>query len=84
MISGMVVVLVQKPSDAVGAFAFAKPILITDVWYGSGGSVTVTGMIRMSFLCGETCAKYDTFFLLFGILNISQVMRSPVVLYGMH
>lgn len=53
----MVVVLVQKPSDAVGAFAFAKPILITDVWYGSGGSVTVTGMIRMSFLCGETCAK---------------------------
>ena len=46
--------------------------------------MTVTGMIRMSFLCGETCAKYDTFFLLFGILNISQVMRSPVVLYGMH
>lgn len=36
------------------------------------------------FLCGETCAKYDTFFLLFGILNISEVMRSPDVLYGIH
>ena len=54
-ISGMIVGLVQKPSDAVGAFAFAKPVLITDVWYGSGGSVTVTGMIRMSFFC---VAKY--------------------------
>ena len=83
----MVVVLVQKPSDAVGAFAFAKPILITDVWYGSGGSVTVTGMIRMSFLCGEieiSVVKHDTFFLLFGILNISQAMRRPVILYGIH
>ncbi len=30
-ISGMIVVLVQKPSDAVDAFAFAKPVLITDV-----------------------------------------------------
>lgn len=28
-ISGMIVVLVQKPSDAVDAFA--KPVLITDV-----------------------------------------------------
>lgn len=54
-ISGMIVGLVQKPSDAVGTFAFAKPVLITDVWYGSGGSVTVTGMIRMSFFC---VAKY--------------------------
>ena len=53
----MVVVLVQKPSDAVGAFAFAKPILITDVWYGSGGSVTVTGMIRMSFFVWRNMCK---------------------------
>ena len=57
LISGMVVVLVQKSSDAVGAFAFAKPILITDVWYGSGGSVTVTGMIRMSFFVWRNMCK---------------------------
>lgn len=39
------------------------------------------------FLCGEieiSVVKHDTFFLLFGILNISQAMRRPVILYGIH
>ena len=40
-ISGMIVGLVQKPSDAVDAFAFAKPVLITDVWCGSGEHLTI-------------------------------------------
>ena len=40
---GMIVELVQKPSDDAGVLV--QPVLITVVWCGSGGSVTVTGMI---------------------------------------
>ena len=47
LISGMIVGLVQKPSDAVGVLP--QPMLITVVWCGSGVSVTMTGMIRASF-----------------------------------
>ena len=95
-IYGMIVDLVQKPSDAVGVLV--QSVLITTVWCGSGGSEAVTGMIRVAltitvndaysycvfFFVMKHVAKYDTFFLLFGILNISQVMRSPVILYGIH
>ena len=89
LISGMIVGLVQKPSDAVGVLT--QPMLITAVWCGSGEHLTIVciadGAYCVFFLCGEieiSVVKHDTFFLLFGILNISQAMRRPVILYGIH
>lgn len=92
LIYGMVIDLVQKQSDVEGVLV--QPVLITAVWCGSGEHLTIVCMYVLLmartasfFLCGEieiSVVKHDTFFLLFGILNISQAMRRPVILYGIH
>lgn len=89
LIYGMVIDLVQKQSDVEGVLV--QPVLITAVWCGSGEHLTIVCIADdaycVFFLCGEieiSVVKHDTFFLLFGILNISQAMRRPVILYGIH
>ena len=73
--SGMVVGLVQKPSDAVGVLT--QPVLITVVWYGSGGSLRRESYQHTSTYC--VCCLWRVMRLFFVEKHVTNMIRFFVI-----